>query len=168
MTGIFYKYLWFSSYLIVCSDFYECIRVWCKCIYACSQVQKPVCVYVCPHVCKHVYQPCIHGSTKLMTGVNLNCSPPYMLRQGLFLNRELTFLTSLARQFALWVPCLSSALGCPQAATCMQLLHGFYRVKLDSSSCKANSLSSEASLHSPVFSKLFISLLLTILCKRFY
>lgn len=51
-----------------------------------------VSVYKCAHVC----------GQRLVLGVFLGCSPPYILAQGL---SELTYLAGLASQFALQLSC---------------------------------------------------------------
>lgn len=61
------------------------------------------------YMCGHMMGVCVNTSVglKLMAGVFLDHSTPYMSRQGLKLNLELTIPDSLASQLAQRIPCLS-------------------------------------------------------------
>lgn len=119
--------------------------MWCICVYVCVCVHLCRGIFVYVHMCASIYTIC--GSTKLVVGVILHCSPSYIWDRVACWTQgspfRLVWLASLLCGFPVSVLLLLDVHRLPHLCS---FLHGFCRVKLDSSSCMANSLPSETSL----------------------
>lgn len=69
------------------------LLLWCLFeIYVC------MCVCVCTYKCVGMQHECAHGGQTLTSDIFLSCFLPWLLRQGVSLNRELTDLTRMNSQ----------------------------------------------------------------------